>query len=695
MNVRTLKALFTATLCLWAFSLQAQSNLELSGLSWLESKQLEAQISFLQGLNPNEPADLDAVLLEDSAFLILEELRGLGYLQPEIKAQIELSNGEVQTAIWASEYSIQLEADMVAEFVHFEIIPGVRYRYSSVQVEGVSAIEPERVQRYFIPQGYLFGSQSSIYTEGSLDRRVGRLIQSLEEMGYRSARVLDEQIKRDAVTGEVSVELQIEEGPLYKVRRVEVITQDLSSSEETRQRADLTGDLFTADWERSFRVELRNAAYAMGYPDVKVRVERQDVVEEGGVFVVDLVALVDRGAQVQLKVVAFEGDPKTREAVLERKVPLDTNGLLNPLEVNKGQRAIMALGIFESVDIRYEPESGPERSVIYELEPNKRKSLDLLAGWGSYEQARAGFKWKHLNPFGGAHRYEAEAKQSFKASRLETTYSIPFIFNTPLTAYTRGEYAYREEISYETESTGGALGASWWLPSRSVRFSSEYSYFEQTSDRSLTSDFDSLEAATVASLTLRASMDRRDNFLQPSSGYSLFSSYEWASELLGGSVNYNRIEFGGSYHQPIFDSVLLHVGLRGGLIFSDRISSENIPFSSRFFSGGENSVRGYREGQASPLNMDGEEVGSESYVLINFELEQRLSQNVSIVEFIDGVYFGRDGIFDEATDFLYSVGIGLRYQTVVGPIRLEYGYNPDPRQEDTKGRLHLSVGYPF
>jgi len=131
------------------------------------------------------------------------------------------------------------------------------------------------------------------------------------------------------------------------------------------------------------------------------------------------------------------------------------------------------------------------------------------------------------------------------------------------------------------------------------------------------------------------------------------------------------------------------------VIFSTGDASDEIPFVERFFLGGENSVRGYREGEALPLDDNANEIGAEAYVLTNVELEQRVLPDLSVVLFYDGVNNSRDGVFGGAHEYLYSVGLGVRYQTVVGPVRLEYGYNPDPRDEDSHDALHLSVGFPF
>jgi outer membrane protein insertion porin family len=146
---------------------------------------------------------------------------------------------------------------------------------------------------------------------------------------------------------------------------------------------------------------------------------------------------------------------------------------------------------------------------------------------------------------------------------------------------------------------------------------------------------------------------------------------------------------------PLTDSLVLHLGVRSGAIVTSDENSSNVPFVERFFLGGEDTVRGYREGKASPLDENGDEIGAQAYVLTNVELEQRLYSDLSIVVFYDGLYNSQDGFYEDGTEYLYSIGLGLNYKTVVGPVRLEYGYHPDPRKHDTQGTLHLSIGFPF
>jgi outer membrane protein assembly factor BamA len=293
----------------------------------------------------------------------------------------------------------------------------------------------------------------------------------------------------------------------------------------------------------------------------------------------------------------------------------------------------MGLGIYKQVAVKFEPDSGAERDVVYSLEPGLRQELRLLGGWGSYEQARVGFNWEHRNPFGRAHRYEVDAKQSLKSTRGGVRYSIPQIFGSDVSLYSNAEYNKREEITFDRSNRGVSFGAAYAAVA-GLRLSAEYRFFREEADREDGSSFESEENATVASLGLRVSYDQRDNFLAPSSGWSVYSELKIANTWLGGSVDFQKLELGGSYHFPLTESTLMHLGLRGGAIYTAGEREQNIPFNERYFIGGENSVRGYREGQASPLDSDGDQLGAETYALFNLELEQRVYSKFSTILFL-------------------------------------------------------------
>ena len=683
-----------AVVCLHA-PLRAQENLKVKGLDLFKNMTYKGRLAFLQGVPADEPAFLDSAFLEDSAYLLLQQLKRNGYLKPRVEGVFQV--GDVsKRAVWEDEYSIQLDADFVADHATFYLQPGVLYYYKSIEVTGVTVLDEQTIRRYFIPDDFLVVTKSSrVFTDGNFEQRIHRLLDTLQQMGYRQAKVVAKDVIFDDDTGAVTATLSIELGPLHRIGQVTVEWINAAGAVE-EEETESPDTLFTTEWEQSKRLALRNAAYRRGYADVEIlRTVSERSLDEQGILTTDIHYRVNLNSGVEFAGVKFLGDDKTKPAVLERYIEMSAGDPLNPLSASSSRRQLMGLGIFKEIKMSYEPEDGPKRKVVYDLTPAPRKELDLLFGWGSYEWMRVGFNWTQKNPFGRAHRYEISGKQSFRSTNLETKYSVPRFFESAFTAYASAEYSFREEVSFDRLKRGVTTGLSRTLTKSDIILTLEYSYARENADRDSVSDFDSNDKARVGSVLGKLSLDRRDNFLAPTSGYMLYSEVNVASKLLGGSVAFQKIEFGASYHTVLIDYVLLHLGFRSGAIFSESDASNDIPFTERFFNGGENTVRGYLEGEAAPLDTNGEQIGSESFALLNIELEKPLFQNLSLVVFFDSVTNARDGYFEDGVESLSSAGIGLRYKTVVGPVRLEYGHNLNPRVSDPDGTLHFSIGFPF
>ena len=696
MNFKSCCALFVFAVTCLPIPLDAQENLEVKGLGFFKNMAYKKRLAFLQNIPANEPTLLNAAFLEDSAYLLLQQLKRNGYLKPKVEGIFQV--GDVtKRVIWKNDYQIQLPTEFLADHATFNLLPGVLYYYKSVEVDGVPTLDERTVRRYFISDGVLFAAKSSqVFTESNFEQRINRLLKVLQQMGYRKAKLVEKKFLLNDDTGAVTTTVSIDPGPLHRVGQVVVEWIDATGAVEKKETEN-SGSLFTAEWERSQRQALINAAYGDGYADVELlQTKSEAILNDQNILITDVHYQVRLNSVVEFGGVQFLGDDKTKSSVLRRYVKMSEGDPLNPLLANESRRNLLGLGIFKEVEMSYEPEDGDKRTVIYNLIPATRKELDLLAGWGSYELARIGFRWNQKNPFGRAHKYELSGKQSFRSTLLETTYSVPQFMGSELTAYTSAEYSFREEISFDRSTKGLTTGLSKTLAKSDIMLALEYGYAREDIDRKAGSDFDSEEEARVGSLSAKINLDRRDSFLAPTIGSTLYSKINVASKALGGTVDFLKIELGASYHDLLFhESVLLHLGFRTGAIFSENGASNDIPFAERFFNGGENTVRGYQQGEASPLDTNGEQIGAESFLLLNIELEKRMFQNVSFIGFFDTVTNARDGFFEDEVESLSSVGVGFRYQSLMGPIRLEYGHNLNPRVTDPNGTLHFSIGFPF
>jgi outer membrane protein assembly factor BamA len=140
----------------------------------------------------------------------------------------------------------------------------------------------------------------------------------------------------------------------------------------------------------------------------------------------------------------------------------------------------------------------------------------------------------------------------------------------------------------------------------------------------------------------------------------------------------------------------LHAALTHGVITTWGTSDRLLPVNKRFYPGGGSSIRGYREGEASPRGAAGRFIGAKSYALANLDLEQALAAKWSVIAFGDALATAAElSGYPLAGERLFAAGLGLRFQTLIGPLRAEYGRNLNPRPGDPGGTWQISVGAPF
>jgi outer membrane protein assembly factor BamA len=147
---------------------------------------------------------------------------------------------------------------------------------------------------------------------------------------------------------------------------------------------------------------------------------------------------------------------------------------------------------------------------------------------------------------------------------------------------------------------------------------------------------------------------------------------------------------------------LLAFGARAGIIHSLTGESgiDSIPIDERFFNGGSTTVRSFSERDLGPHN-NGYPIGGEFFTVFNVEYTFPIYGELQGAVFIDAgnllpssenLFEGSSAGFD---DMRYAIGAGLRYKLPIGPIRLDYGYNPDQREDEDVGAFHFSFGFAF
>ncbi len=673
----------------------AAADLQVRGLGWFDNRSAGQKLKLLLG--EQLKATVDANALEDAALVLISMLNDDGYLEPILDVEVTLPDGHTEHHPLDAKLEHPLPRPLTAATAIIRIDRGQRFTLREVTIAGLRAITPKAAQTFFIGENQLIPLDAErIYSPGRLQGGVANLEETLRQQGYAEAAVTLDGVQIDHATGRVRARITVQEGRLWQVTALRFVPAD-GSKAPVELTDKYTGRPWTSLWRQDTATAINRWYFVRGHPDVQVTLTPAAVNAPDGTKSVTVVAEIVPGPEVHVGQVRFTGNTHTRDRTLRRLVRSRPGDLLNPIKFDNSQARISQLGVFRNVILRYDPAEAATRDVVYELTEGRRQEVSLLAGYGSYEQLRGGVEWKHYNLFGLAHTDSLKLVQSMKSAQGDYTYTVPELFGTTTDGSVRLFGLHRREFPYVREEYGANLSLLWPLHRLGVALTTGYTFkrLHNMDDQLATRTTDRTQA-DVASLDLGVVRDRRDNPLQPHKGYKVSLQAEAASRALGGEVIYQHIVLGASYHTGWGNGRWFHVGLAHGVVTTFGASAGSaLPISVLFFPGGDGSIRGYQNGEAAPRTAAGLFVGAKAYTQFNLEFEQALTTKWSVVVFGDALGTAvslRDYPFNEK---LFSVGLGVRYQTIIGPVRVEYGHNLNPRPGDPAGTLQLSIGFPF
>jgi len=678
-----------------AYAEQAKpAKIHVSGLGPWRNR--EMRLALERMLGKDRGPTLGANSIEDTAFLLFSVLNDEGYEAPVIAIRVEVAGGKTETYKLNENLDVNLARELEAHDVLFDVTKGRRSFVDDVQIGGLKALEVKAGESFFKPANTLITTEAArAYSASRVRRAAEKLREELRLRGYAQAKVEASRVDADkAKGGAMTLRVQVEEGPLWLVSELRYEKAD--PKEIGLTATPRAGQPWSPTLQQNITEEIRQAFFRKGYANVTIRLRPEAAPAVEGRRSVVAIAQIEPGPLVKVGEVRFEGNEHTSTTILRRRVRIKSGAPLNPVVLESSRYRLSRLGVFDAVDLRYDPPDGEVRDPVYVLREGPRYEANLLAGYGSYEQLRGGVEFRQMNLFGRAHQSRFELVQSMKGTHGEYAYSVPELFGETIDGTARVFGLQREELAFQRQEYGGNVTLKRQVPW--IRAEGTVGYTLQSlrnRDNELTTRTADDTQVTVASINAGLTRDRRDSPLRPRHGYRWFGQVETASQGLGGQVNYERFELGGAYHFSVGQWQFVHIGLTHGVLTTFGTTDLTIPVNKRFFPGGDSSIRGYQDGEAAPRGPDERFIGAKTYTLLNLEYEQVVTESWSAVVFFDALGSAvklADYPFDER---LYSVGLGLRYQTLVGPIRLEYGYNLNPRPGDPSGTLHLSIGFPF
>ncbi|MFJ2367087.1 autotransporter assembly complex family protein [Pseudomonas sp. NPDC087697] len=398
--------------------------------------------------------------------------------------------------------------------------------------------------------------------------------------------------------------------------------------------------------------------------------------------VADIELIYDSGPRYALGKVSFTGDTPFDEELLQRMVPFKNGAPYDSELIAELNQALQSSGYFDAVRVDAAPTAAANDviPVAVKLDTRKPRTMGLGLGFSTDVGPRAKANWTRHWVNAEGHSYGWEAEVSAPRQNVGLWYDVPL--DPPLTDKLRfaGGYQYEELANTDSLSKLLTLGPEWHskLPSGWQRVIS----LKWQREEYRLGDDSGLSNLLMPGISF--SYLRSDNRIDPHKGYRLQFDSKVAKEGLGSDTNvlYGTALFKGL--TTVFDN---HRFL-GRVQFGGTATNgyQSVPPSLRFFAGGDQSVRGYDYQSLSPKNSDGDRVGGRYMVAGSVEYQYSIAEKWRIATFVDQ---GNSFNTLELPSLKTGVGIGVRWVSPVGPIRLDLAHALD----DPGGiRLHFSMG---
>jgi outer membrane protein assembly complex protein YaeT len=602
----------------------------------------------------------------------------------------------------------------------------------SLKFTGVRAVKESQLRGALATtaSSWLPWGAKHYFTRQQFEADLKRIVAFYQDRGFPDARVRSFDVKLNKKQDEADITVNIDEGQ-------PIIVQDIQYEGFTgavppahlnslKQRLPLkAGQPLDRALAQASRESALDELKDHGYPYASVRLTDQPGSSEKSRIVTINAA---PGTLARYGPISISGNATVSDKVVTRQLTYRPGQRYRLSQIEQSQRKLYELEIFQFANISSDVPEGQQPEIVptkITLTEGKPRKVNFGIGYGSEEKARASIDWRHVNFFGGARTMQFQGQWSSLDRGIRANFKQPAF---PLPKYgltATAQLWHNDEPAYTLDTRGAVLTIERPLaksgPSSQrnptttllLSYTNQYETYQIANEALQDLSFRptlialGLDPRTGQGRGLLSSIDfdaRRgtvENEVNARTGYIASLHLEQAGKELQGDFNYWETTLEGRYYIALGRQTVIALRARGGSIDPWGDLESNIPFFKRYFLGGATSLRGWGRYEVAPQSGSGLPIGGHTQFESSAEFRTPVWGNLSAVAFVDA-----GNAWTGAWQFgglKYDAGPGLRYNTPIGPIRVDLGFqlNPYPnllvngKPEARHFRVHFSIGQAF
>ena len=670
---------------------QAADNIVISGATAFKEEEIRTQLK--EQITSINELGVTAARADDAAFFLELFYRTHGYEKVEVRYTISGNR------------------------LRLDITEGPRITLANVNFVGNEEINSEKLFEFVVgPTRERYGkTQGALpFVPADVDEGVDLVRRLYVSEGFLNAIVQAPNYRYSGDGTQVDATIAIVEGRRYSFGDINFTGRTVFSADELREEiADIIDEPYTERHVADVPRRLEAFYKKHGYYEVKVDAAGNPDAARGGRVPVRVT--VSPGAVFYFDGTTVTGLERLRPSYVTKRFSKLSGKRYDPEVLDEKFREMMKSGLFNVLQIKPTVVGGNTLHLQIAAEEAKSKEFGFSLGYGTYAGLIVGASWRDRNLFGYGRPLTTSAEYSSRGYKGEILWEDPYLFDTDNALKARLSALTFEFDGYTKFELGGRIDLSRRLTKQYEVGAVILARHVEITEADIDPRFLGRTSYQVNSLGYTQRLDLRTNPLVNPRGLVFDNTFDYAAEAFGSQIEFVRSTARLSYYLPFapekkvvdmnpdadedasgFQRWLrrssVAAGVRVGLI--QELGGTEIPIDERFFNGGGTTVRSFAERDLGPKDR-GDPIGGEFFSVFNVEYTFPIWGELMGAVFVDAGNLIGNASDAGFSDLRYAIGVGIRYALPIGPLRLDYGVNPSPRDDEDFGAFHFSFGFAF
>src|SRR5436305_3703194 len=591
--------------------------------------------------------------------------------------------------------------------VVFTVNEGVKGAVSQIRFEGNAHFGQKVLRKQMKTRGQTlihFIDKSGRLDEVQLEQNLDKIREYYQDHGFIDVEIKDVRKERTE-KGPMIITIVISEGPQYHVRNLTITGYQHTTDPKVRTLLKMKeGSVYSPKQLRDDAKAVADAYGSGGYVDLVITPEGTPA----GTGLIDVHYTIEESVRSFVNRVNIEGNTRTKDKVIRREVLVAPGDVFNTVRVDTTKKRLDNLGYFAKVETYPEDTDIPGRKDLTILLQEKRtgslsfgggfSTVDQLVGFAELTQGNFDlFNWPSFT--GGGQKFRLRIQYGTQRKDFIMTLTEPYFLDRRLALtgqlfyteanYLSNEYAQRN-YGFMVEMRKPLNAYMYATLGYTIQDVEIFDVSASASDAIQSQAGSTLESKVFTSVVF----DTRDNALLTRRGQRVTFSPFIAGSFLGGDIRVYGMDLEGSqyFHLP-WDTILL---INGEIATVSHYSyGSGVPLYERLYLGGSNNLRGFPYRQVGPLDENGEPIGGQSMARTTIEWTFPIIEKARGAVFYDTGFVNTSSWSFGFNHIASDIGVGIRLDLPIGPLRLDYGYPIMRDGYNGGGHFNFNVGYQF